>query len=181
MTLLDGSRKKAFIGRVCAARPGAAKPNSPTPFLSTLMKFKLFTGLTAALCVLLASCYPYEENPQRKKANKATQKVTAEQVKQQEETAAKKKQEEELKQTLENPGAGATGAPPETTPPPQTTTPPVEQKRADYAFANKVPGKEGFVFSPYNNKVVDVRDIPSGTLVQDPTYPASEKKYFRVP
>jgi hypothetical protein len=26
-----------------------------------------------------------------------------------------------------------------------------------------------------------VRDIPSGTLVQDPTYPAAEKKYFRVP
>ena len=53
--------------------------------------------------------------------------------------------------------------------------------KRDYAFANKVPGKEGFVFSPYNNKVVDVRDIPSGTLVQDPTYPAAEKKYFRVP
>jgi hypothetical protein len=130
---------------------------------------------------LLASCYPVEENPQRKKANQASQKQTAAQVKQQEELAAKKKQEEELKQTLENPGAGATEAPRETTPPQQTTTPPVEQKRTDYAFANKVPGKEGFVFSPYNNKVVDVRDIPSGTLVQDPTYPASEKKYFRVP
>lgn len=51
----------------------------------------------------------------------------------------------------------------------------------DYPFASKVPGKVGFVFSPYNKQVVDVRDIPSGTLVQDPTYPASEKKYFRVP
>lgn len=50
-----------------------------------------------------------------------------------------------------------------------------------FEFARPVPGKEGFVFSPYNNKVIDVRDIPSGTLVQDPTYPASEKKYFRVP
>jgi hypothetical protein len=57
----------------------------------------------------------------------------------------------------------------------------VEQPRSDYPFANKVPNKEGFVFSPYNSRVVDVRDIPSGTLVQDPTYPASEKKYFRVP
>jgi hypothetical protein len=44
-----------------------------------------------------------------------------------------------------------------------------------------VPGKEGFVFSPYNNKVVDVRDIPSGTLVQDPTYTGAGKGYFRVP
>ena len=51
----------------------------------------------------------------------------------------------------------------------------------NWEFARPVPGKEGFVFSPYNNKVIDVRDIPSGTLVQDPTYPASEKKYFRVP
>lgn len=146
------------------------------------MKFKLFTGLTAALCVLLASCYPYEETPRRKKANQGPQKPTAEQVKQQEELAAKKKQEEELKQTQENAGQTVTPPPGETTTTqPQTPTPPVEQKRTDYAFANKVPGKEGFVFSPYNNKVVDVRDIPSGTLVQDPTYPASEKKYFRVP
>lgn len=62
-----------------------------------------------------------------------------------------------------------------------TTKPKEDGKKSDYAFANAVPGKEGFVFSPYNNKLVDVRDIPSGTLVQDPTYPASEKKYFRVP
>ena len=54
-------------------------------------------------------------------------------------------------------------------------------KKPEYSYASKVPGKEGFVFSPYNNKVVDVRDIPSGTLVQDPTYPAAEKKYVRVP
>jgi hypothetical protein len=58
---------------------------------------------------------------------------------------------------------------------------PAAPKRKEYAFANPVPGKPGFVFSPYNNELVDVRDIPSGTLVQDPTYPAAEKKYFRVP
>lgn len=44
-----------------------------------------------------------------------------------------------------------------------------------------VPGKAGFVFSPYNDKIIDVRDIPPGTVVADPTFPASEKKYFRVP
>lgn len=58
---------------------------------------------------------------------------------------------------------------------------PIPVGPTDYPFASKVPGKAGFVFSPYNKQVVDVRDIPSGTLVQDPTYPASEKKYFRVP
>jgi transcriptional regulator GlxA family with amidase domain len=31
------------------------------------------------------------------------------------------------------------------------------------------------------NKVIDVRDMPTGTLVQDPTYSAAEKKFFRVP
>jgi hypothetical protein len=44
-----------------------------------------------------------------------------------------------------------------------------------------VPGKPGFVFSPFNNKLIDVQGIPSGRLVADPQYPASEKKYFRVP
>jgi hypothetical protein len=48
-------------------------------------------------------------------------------------------------------------------------------------IANRVPGKNGFVFSPHNNKVVDVSDLPSGTLVADPTYPVADKRYFRVP
>ncbi len=52
---------------------------------------------------------------------------------------------------------------------------------APFHVAKAVPGKEGFVFSPFNNKLVDVRNIPPGTLVADPTYPVSEKKFFRVP
>jgi hypothetical protein len=44
-----------------------------------------------------------------------------------------------------------------------------------------VPGKPGFVFSPYNNKVIDVQGFRSGALVADPTYPMSERKFFRVP
>jgi hypothetical protein len=151
----------------------------PTPFISNAMKIRICTGFVAALCVMLASCYPYPENPQQKKANQATQRQTAAEQAKLKEQEALKKQQEELKKTPENlvePTTPGTTDP--TSPPPP---PPVEQKRADYPFANKVPGKEGFVFSPYNNKVVDVREIPSGTLVQDPTYPASEKKYFRVP
>lgn len=57
-------------------------------------------------------------------------------------------------------------------PPPAKETVPV---------ARAVPGKAGFVFSPFNNKLIDVEGIPSGRLVADPHYPASEKKYFRVP
>jgi hypothetical protein len=145
------------------------------------MKFRIYSGFAAALCLALASCYPYPENQQRKKATQAPQKLTAEQEKLKEQEDLKKKQEEALKLTQQTPG-DTTQTPPDTSnTQTQTTAPPVEPKRNEYAFANKVPGKDGFVFSPYNNKVVDVRDIPSGTLVQDPTYPASEKKYFRVP
>ncbi|WP_353566575.1 hypothetical protein [Haloferula sargassicola] len=49
------------------------------------------------------------------------------------------------------------------------------------AVATAVPGKAGFVFSPFNNKIIDVKGIPPGTLVVDPTFPPSEKKCLRVP
>ena len=44
-----------------------------------------------------------------------------------------------------------------------------------------VKGSPGFIMSPYNDKIIDVRDIPPGTLVADPNYPPEERKYFRVP
>ena len=80
--------------------------------------------------------------------------------------------EEEKKRVVESPDTRPSSG--------GTPTPPPEPKR-DFTVATKVPGKDGFVFSPYNNKVIDVRGISTGTLVQDPTYPAAEKKYFRVP
>ena len=146
------------------------------------MKLPLFSGIAAALCVMLVSCYPYQEGQQKKKATEGSQQKTATQQEKfkTEEAEKRQKQEEELKQQATE-TTTPSETPRETTAPSELPKPPVEEKRTDYAFANKVPGKEGFVFSPYNNKVVDVRDIPSGTLVQDPTYPASEKKYFRVP
>jgi hypothetical protein len=70
---------------------------------------------------------------------------------------------------------------PPTVPSPEAPKPPVEEKKPEYKFATKVPGKEGFVFSPYNNKMIDVRDMPRGTLVQDPTYTGAGKGYFLVP
>jgi len=143
-------------------------------------KFAPSTGIAAAVCLVLASCYPLEDPQQRNKATQATQKPTAEQtrLKQEEE---RKKQEAQRRQQAETTQPGTPDTTARQTPPRETTPPPTEPRRTDYPVANKVPGKDGFVFSPYNNKVVDVRDIPTGTLVQDPTYPASEKKYFRVP
>ena len=58
---------------------------------------------------------------------------------------------------------------------------PVRDQSGTQTVASEVPGKPGFVLSSFNGKIVDVRDIPSGTLVADPTYPPSERKYFRVP
>jgi hypothetical protein len=145
------------------------------------MTFRLTSGFLALGCVLLASCYPYDENPQKRRGNKPPEKtVTSAEQQKIKEQRDKMEEKEELakKDEVKPEPAEVPGGTP--SPPSDQPKPPAPEKR-DFDFANKVPGKEGFVFSPYNNKVVDVRDIPSGTLVQDPTYPAAEKKYFRVP
>lgn len=59
--------------------------------------------------------------------------------------------------------------------------PKTKARSQGYPVALPVEGQPGFVKSPYNGKTVDVRDMPSGTLVQDPSFPAEERKYFRAP
>lgn len=142
------------------------------------MKSKLLPILPVFGCLAFVSCYPLPDKQSTQGPPKKDQTVTsAEQQKIQEQRDRMKEAEQKKEEVT------TTDAPKEK---PDTTTSlppdkPTSTKPGDYAFANPVPGKEGFVFSPYNQKLVDVRDIPSGTLVQDPTYPASEKKYFRVP
>ncbi len=141
------------------------------------MKSTFLHSLPLIGCLAFASCYPIPDKPKGPKPPEQGGTVTSqEQQKIQEQRDRMKEKAEKEKEVV-------TTDVPEEKPENGTTTPPDKpvEKRGDYAFANPVPGKEGFVFSPYNNKLVDVRDIPSGTLVQDPTYPASEKKYFRVP
>jgi hypothetical protein len=70
---------------------------------------------------------------------------------------------------------------PEPAPDPKPEPPVVKPPAGPRPVAIPVPGKDGFVFSPYNNKVIDVKGFASGTLVADPTYPMSERKFFRVP
>ena len=149
------------------------------------MTSRLIPAFAIVGCAVLASCYPVDEStPKRmpdKPGNKKTV-TTPEQQKIQEERD-RMKQEEEKKEEIKKEETG------NVTPPDGDSgnvTPPKDEKKGDdtkkdYKFANKVPGKDGFVFSPYNNKIVDVRDIPSGTLVQDPTYTGAGKGYFRVP
>jgi hypothetical protein len=154
------------------------------------MNIRFSTASAALGCILLASCYPYNENRGRKHPGKPPEKTVSSQDQQKIQAQRDKLKQDELKKkenadqtadtnvgnggssTTSDNGSSATS---------DTSTSTSPEKKRDYAFASKVPGKEGFVFSPYNNKIIDVRDMPSGTLVSDPTYPESEKKYFRVP
>ncbi|MFT4175717.1 MAG: hypothetical protein QM627_03600 [Luteolibacter sp.] len=142
------------------------------------MKTRLISGTAALGCLVMASCYPIEDGPRRKPSQGPDQSVTSQnqqKIQEQRDKLKEKDDAEKAKQEARQ-AAGNSVAPAET-----TSKPTVEPKRTEYQFADPVPGRPGFVLSPYNKKIVDVRDIPSGTLVQDPTYPAEQKKYFRVP
>jgi len=146
------------------------------------MNFRFTTALAALLCVSLAACYPYDESRDRRRAQRQNPQNTTVTSADQQKLQA---QREELKKKEELAKKESTTTPPvenrDTAPPIEAPKPPVEEKKPDIPVANKVPSKEGYVFSPFNNKLIDVRGIPSGTLVADPTYPESAKKHFRVP
>ncbi len=50
-----------------------------------------------------------------------------------------------------------------------------------YPHATAIPGRPGYVYSPYSRRVIDVVSIASGTLVNEPQSPDCAKKYFYVP
>ncbi|MGC4017606.1 MAG: hypothetical protein QM755_24285 [Luteolibacter sp.] len=58
---------------------------------------------------------------------------------------------------------------------------PKQEKKPENPVATVVEGQPGFVVSPFNKKIVDVRNIPAGTLVRDPTYPVEERRFFQIP
>ncbi|BCU78268.1 hypothetical protein llg_29830 [Luteolibacter sp. LG18] len=58
---------------------------------------------------------------------------------------------------------------------------PKQEKKSEYPVGKVVQGQPGFVTSPFNKQIVDVRGVPPGTLVQDPSFPAAERRLFRVP
>jgi hypothetical protein len=133
-------------------------------------------------CFVFVSCYAVPDGPRGNRGQSDPRKdgtVTSEEQQKIQEQRDRMKESDEQKLAEEGKKEEIKEKPEDTTTPPDK--PKEDTKKGDYAFANPVPGKEGFVFSPYNNKLVDVRDIPSGTLVRDPTYPDAEKKYFRVP
>ena len=150
---------------------------------------RILTGLIAVASMLLVSCSPYPEHPNRgpKSAVKQTKPspAQAEQAKIQAQQEAQKRAEEEKRMQAQAEQKIIEPVHEREVSPPDKPTP-VEPKRFDWPTAKKVPGKEGVVLSPYNNMQVSIRNedgtlIPSRTLVSDPTYPASEKKRFFVP
>lgn len=153
------------------------------------MKFQIPTVAAALGFVLLASsCYPYQEGPPRRRGPNNQQQqqqppplTPAEQQKQKEQRE-RAKAEQELKRKQQEDDRTTSGG--NTTDPGPTTggtTPPPSPPKRDIPVATKAPGREGYVLSPFNSRLIDVRGIPSGTLVADPTFPESDKKHFRVP
>lgn len=147
------------------------------------MSSRLLIGFAALSGAALVSCVPYPEHrdgragPSQQQATVTTPEQQALDKQRQE----KKKRDEQAKKEAEalnkSPESGnvSEGGGEATQPKPK---PKLEKK--DYPFASKIEGKVGFVLSPYTSSMVDVRDIPAGTLVEDPTQ-KGEKKLFRVP
>ena len=54
------------------------------------------------------------------------------------------------------------------------------KRPSKYRTARAIVTKPGYVFNPWTNKAVDVRGIPSGTLIRDPNDGDPDHK-FRVP
>ena len=149
------------------------------------MNLRLILPASAALLMVATSCTPYVEPPPPAPADPAARTRTPEEEEKiRKEREAMKKEEEsktpDKDKKSEGEQEGTAKKDPEKDGGTEKPKPP-EEKKSEIQVARPVPGKPGFVFSPFNNKVIDVKGIPSGRLVADPTYPASEKKHFRVP
>ena len=147
------------------------------------MKLRLILPASAAL-LMAVSCTPYVEEPPPAPVDPAVNKQQTEEEKQKIAEQREKKKEADELANKEKQVEGEQGAQdkPAGNPDPDKTPPKKpEDVKAEIRVAKPVPGKPGFVFSPFDNKIIDVKGIPSGRLVADPTYPASEKKHFRVP
>ena len=137
----------------------------------------------AACSAFAASCSPYNPPPIPPGAadpglnpNRQVEETTnTQQLKEAKKKKATVKKKVEKANSDSN--AGAEAKPPSV----QTKTAPEKPKVPTFPTAKKVPGREGFVYSPYDNTVIDVRRTPPGKLGKNPNDDASKKRYFRVP
>lgn len=147
------------------------------------MSFNVLIPSLGVAAVVFSSCAPltpYSPNTQPGGQQVAT---TPQQTAEEQQAAEQKRIEEaraEARRQAENR---------ESTPPsnPGTSnqnsgggTTETKPDKPDYRRAIPIPGREGMVFNPFTNNPVDVRGIPSGSLVRDPADPNMDHK-FRVP
>ena len=139
--------------------------------MKELSKFILPLGCVA----LIGACAPYPpinnqkpNQPQTKQKEAVQQTVTDEEQRQLDASRERLKKEEARRREQ------AQSSYEETLPKPS------KPKVTNYPTATKVPGKEGFIFNPYTQNIVDVKGIASGKLVRDPEDSDSTHK-FRVP
>ena len=179
MTAPEGGRIVGLSGGNRFADPGIS-------FLA-IMNLRLI--LPAAATVLLAvSCTPYVEPPPEPQEDPAQRKqlTPEEQEKINQQREEKRKRDEEAKKEDGTTSPDGETAKVEPTAPdgggekPGSGEKPATEKK-EIPVARPIPGKPGFVFSPFNNKPIDVKGFPPGSLVADPHYATSEKKHFRVP
>lgn len=152
------------------------------------MKIAFSTLLTVAGCALVTSCYPPYPPDMDPRAHrqvpppvqKDTTTVNDEGQRQLDEARRRLEEENRMKNPGMQPGIDQPTIQPPTVHQPDTNLPPVNPPTTTYQYASKVPGKAGYVFNPFTQNQVDVRGIPSGTLVRDPNDSNPSHK-FRVP
>ncbi len=153
------------------------------------LKLNLMLLLGSLLCVSCTLPEPYQaSNPQQSPpvAGVVAPNLpkTPEQIKKEADlkkardkaNAEAKARRERLKNEREANGGGSTGT---TDIIPPITRDPVK-RTSKYRTARAIVTKPGYVFNPWTNKAVDVRGIPSGTLIRDPNDGNPDHK-FRVP
>ncbi len=156
--------------------------------LYTMTSFR--TCLAAAgLIATLASCSPYQAppippgpldpglNPTRNIEETASQTTENAKRKATKEVVRKKKAAREVAETKRKEVNESINE----TVKKVTPKPIAKPKVPTFPVAKKVPGRDGFVYSPYDNTVIDVRTVPAGKLVKNPKDSSGAKRYFRVP
>ena len=120
--------------------------------MKELSKFILPLGCVA----LIGACAPYPPiNNQKPNQPQSQQKETVERTVTDEEQRQLEASRERLKREEERRREEAASNYEETLPKPS------KPKVSNYPTATKVPGKEGFVFNPYTQNIIDVRGICS--------------------
>jgi len=159
------------------------------------MTRRLLPGFVVLAGLLLGSCYPVDEHPQRRPAprmkagplpvahNGQIVNPTRQEQPATPATTPSIPTQPHPQPTATQPVTARPTAAPRRKPPPEPPTKDVasETSGRKYPVAKKAPGRDGYVLSPYTSKLMNVRGIPRGTVVPDQTSPDSPQKSFIVP